>query len=305
EYVLGLIAKEQEYQRAGAVDDAQISALGKQWGAKYVVAIKAAKSIDGFYLEAKMVDVEKAYVAKMGAATSRLAGDSDLKAAAGKIIGLLGIGGEPNAGAASAPQTSASQPPASTPQAAVSQPSAVSSQFTDSRNRQKYSAVSIGGKTWTAENLNYKTGKSWCYGNDESNCKKYGRLYDWKTAKRACPKGWHLPSQAEWDGLVEAVGGEEAAGKRLKSKTGWVDASGGGTDDYGFSALPGGYRGYGGHRYYGVGSFNDAGYGGLWWSAAESGAHYARYRNMYGNSGQADEGSGGKGDGFSVRCVKD
>jgi len=53
------------------------------------------------------------------------------------------------------------------------------------------------------------------------NCKKYGRLYDWDEAMKACPKGWHLPSDKEWQTLVDFAGGDKVAGKQLKAKNGW------------------------------------------------------------------------------------
>jgi hypothetical protein len=70
--------------------------------------------------------------------------------------------------------------------------------FADARDGKKYGAVEIGIQTWMAENLNYNASGSKCSGNSESNCQKYGRLYNWSTARNACPKGWHLPSDAEW-----------------------------------------------------------------------------------------------------------
>jgi uncharacterized protein (TIGR02145 family) len=170
--------------------------------------------------------------------------------------------------------------------------------FTDKRDGKTYRRVAIGGKTWMAENLNYETEKSWCYDNKESNCNKYGRLYDWKTAMTACPAGWHLPSNAEWDGLVGAAGGETTAGKKLKSiSDGWND-NGNGTDEYGFSALPGGNR-------FSGGGFRNAGYNGVWWAATENGAGIAYYRNMNYFDDYVGSGSNYKSYAWSVRCVGD
>ncbi|MDR2693532.1 MAG: hypothetical protein LBB74_04875, partial [Chitinispirillales bacterium] len=78
--------------------------------------------------------------------------------------------------------------------------------FTDTRDGRKYRVVKIGNQRWMAQNLNYQTAdSSWCYGNDNSNCDTYGRLYAWSAAKTACPAGWHLPSRAEWDILSNFV----------------------------------------------------------------------------------------------------
>ena len=96
--------------------------------------------------------------------------------------------------------------------------------------------VIIGGKVWMAENLNRATANSKCYGNDASNCAKWGRLYTWAGAENACPAGWHLPSDAEWTVLTDYlgdIGDASTVGKRLKSTTGWLGAHGNGTDDYG------------------------------------------------------------------------
>ena len=93
--------------------------------------------------------------------------------------------------------------------------------FTDFRDGQTYRTVKIGEQVWMAENLNFKTDSSWCYNDEESNCQKYGRLYSWNAAKSACPADWHLPSKAEFETLLKAVGGMESRIRKMK-KNGWV-----------------------------------------------------------------------------------
>ncbi|MCL2220657.1 MAG: fibrobacter succinogenes major paralogous domain-containing protein [Chitinispirillia bacterium] len=156
--------------------------------------------------------------------------------------------------------------------------------------------VEIGGLTWMAENLNRATSNSWCYNNADSNCVKYGRLYTWEAAKTACPSGWRLPDTADWRRLVEVAGGSSVGGSTLKSTSGW-HSNGNGTDEFGFSALPGGYR-------VTNGTFFNAGYGGYWWSATERGSGSAWRRAMYYTSGLVIENDSGKGHGFSARCVR-
>jgi uncharacterized protein (TIGR02145 family) len=114
---------------------------------------------------------------------------------------------------------------------------------------------------------------------------------------RACPSGWHLPARQEWNDLVKAAGGNKA-GKALKSSSGW-SRGGNGADTYGFSALPGGLRGYS------VGSFGDAGDYGIWWTASANGSGFAYYRIMYYNYDDVGENYDDKDYGFSVRCVLD
>jgi hypothetical protein len=89
--------------------------------------------------------------------------------------------------------------------------------FADSRDGKKYATIKIGSQIWMAENLNYNANGSKCYGNDESNCQKYGRLYNWNTAMKVCPSGWHLPNGDEWQKLVDIAGGDETAGVILKA----------------------------------------------------------------------------------------
>jgi uncharacterized protein (TIGR02145 family) len=196
--------------------------------------------------------------------------------------------------------------------------------FTDERDGRTYRTVKMpDGKIWMAQNLNYKpeSGNYWFYKKDESMGEKYGRLYDWDTAMVVSPVGWHLPSLEEWNDLVSAVGGEEVAGKKLKSKNGWNNkddgSNGNGTDDFGFSALPGGDR-----DYY-DGSFYGAGAGGYWWTAAEHSNGFAYhvcmhsccdysdldddydYDDVYVDHNKVYVSNGSKRVGHSVRCVKD
>ena len=170
---------------------------------------------------------------------------------------------------------------------------------TDARDGKKDKVVKIGSQTWMAENLNYNASDSKCYDNKPDNCAKYGRLYNWQTAKTACPKGWHLPNNDEWQKIVDFAGGDNFAGKKLKAVSGWY-SNGSGTDNYGFSALPGGYGRSGGNFY-------GAGFDGDWWSSSENerDSDYAQYRFMRYNYEYASRSNGSKTSLFSVRCVQD
>ncbi|WP_290737324.1 FISUMP domain-containing protein [Fibrobacter sp. UBA3718] len=79
----------------------------------------------------------------------------------------------------------------------------------DPRDGRVYKTTTIGAQTWMAENLDYEIADSYCYNNDTSNCKKYGRLYTRDAALKACPAGWHLPSMEEFRILIKTVGGEK------------------------------------------------------------------------------------------------
>jgi len=149
--------------------------------------------------------------------------------------------------------------------------------FTDPRDGKVYKTVKIGEQVWMAENLNFECEGSKCYDDDPSNAEIYGRLYDWVTAMKVCPPGWHLPSKEEGVELVDFAGGREIAGKKLKAKSGWNESWKGmkiskedlkgrevnGTDEYGFSALPGGYTGFNECFFFG----GEIGY---WWTGSSS-----------------------------------
>ena len=173
--------------------------------------------------------------------------------------------------------------------------------FTDDRDGKEYRYVTICSQIWMAENLNYNASSSKCYGNDPENCEKYGRLYDWSTALTVCPSGWHLPNNEEWSILILDYVGEDFAGTKLKATSGWDEN---GTDDYGFSALPGGFCDEGGFRY---AYSNNTDYNiGFMWSADEyengRDAYSLLFIDGYGIEMLDDN---LKSRWLSVRCIKD
>ena len=113
----------------------------------------------------------------------------------------------------------------------------------DSRDGQEYKTVKIGSQVWMAENLSYASEESFCYTRFGYDCRKYGRFYTWDVAKNVCPAGWHLPTAAEFEELVDFVGGRDSAAVKLKSAEGWSHY-GNGTDEYGFNGTPSGFRDY-------------------------------------------------------------
>jgi uncharacterized protein (TIGR02145 family) len=165
----------------------------------------------------------------------------------------------------------------------------------DNRDGKKYKTVIIGVQTWMAENLNYDAKDSKCYDDKPENCSKYGRLYNWETAKEVCPDAWHLPSDEEWTKLTGFIGNN--AGVKLKATSGW-NSSSNGTDNYGFSALPGGWRNS-------DGSFFQVDSNGSWWSATGYDSHNAYSRNVLYNGSVMGEYSSSKFNLCSVRCVRD
>jgi uncharacterized protein (TIGR02145 family) len=189
------------------------------------------------------------------------------------------------------------------------------STFTDTRDGKIYKTVQIGSQVWMAENLNYATGKSRCYDNNSSNCNVYGRLYDWETAKNACPSGWHLPTVAEWKNLIKFLDptadttqccGNTAGGKMKSMGTQyWQSPNADATNSSCFSGLPGGdcYFSSDGSS----ASFNLIGEYGYWWSSTDGGgtSNYAwAYILSSGSNGFPQKGAS-KLYGHSVRCLRD
>jgi len=183
--------------------------------------------------------------------------------------------------------------------------------FTDPRDGKVYRIVQIGNQTWFAENINYEGVSGWCYDNDPFNCEIYGKLYDWNSAMNVCPSGWHLPSDDEWkilEGTVDSqygVGDPEwdedclrgfDVGKKLKSVSGWND-NGNGTDDYGFTALPGGYNS--------VGQFILIGDLAKFWTSTQSSYDESWFREFHFMISTSYRLYGTGSLGNSVRCIKD
>ena len=165
---------------------------------------------------------------------------------------------------------------------------------------------------------NLTTGAYVWYENDISWKDSYGALYNWYAtvdANGLCPTGWHIPTTDEWTALTDFIGGTNSPyGNELKScrqvnspqgggcntteHPRWNEIGENGTDDYGFSGLPGGGRSS-------SGIFGGIVNHGIWWSSSEHSSIYARSRILSYNSSYIHMGSNYKQDGFSVRCLRD
>ncbi len=189
--------------------------------------------------------------------------------------------------------------------------------------------IKIGDQIWMVKNLDVDTFKNgepileakteeewvnagkkkrpaWCYyDNDPTNGEKYGKLYNWHAVndpRGLAPSGWHIPSDEEWTILTDHLGGVEVAGKKMKFTEFWAEnkgISGNGSNESGFSGLPGGARDI-------DGQFEDLFRFGSWWSSSEGGGTYGPWTRGLGCPYDlARKGSEYKNAGISVRCVKD
>lgn len=186
-----------------------------------------------------------------------------------------------------------------------------------------YKTVTIGTQIWMAENLkatkyndgtsipNVSNSTAWSQlttgalcdlYNKSSNSEIYGKLYNWHAVNtgKLCPIGWHVPSNEEWSTLIDYLGGESVAGGKLKEigTTHWSSPNEGATNETGFSALPGGLRGS-------SGAFGSVVTSTLWWSSTQSDTNNAYYHSVYSWYNSVSKDYHDKGNGFSVRCVRD
>ncbi len=181
--------------------------------------------------------------------------------------------------------------------------------FTDPRDSINYPYVTIGNQIWMAKNLAYVSPKgSYAYDDEDRFVKDYGRLYTFDAAERACPDGWHLPSDKDWKDLEVFLGmdlktadslewrrsGDVALA--LKNKSGWW-SGGNGANTSRFSALPGGFRTEGGR--YEV--FGDVG---TFWTSSYASESHSWGRGMVYYETGVYRWKYNKMEGYSVRCLK-
>jgi uncharacterized protein (TIGR02145 family) len=168
--------------------------------------------------------------------------------------------------------------------------------FIDKRDNNVYRTIKIGGVTWMAENLKYKAKNgALFFDNDLNNIPQYGVLYEWKTALKSCPDGWHLPSGAEFQVLINHFEQTETWGKVA-------------SDPSSFGIQLGGMQDY-------EGTFSEMDESGYYWTSTEydkSNAEYFSYLliderpviDISRKEDIADIHGTEKSNKYSVRCLK-
>jgi len=183
-----------------------------------------------------------------------------------------------------------------------------------------YETVRIGNQTWMAENLNtrrYSDGTSiqyFEYNDDSANVRVYGRLYRWAAAMRnaassnsipsrvqgASPVGWHIPSDAEWQVLIDNLGGNAVAGGKLKEAgtLHWASPNAGATNESKFNALPSGWFDF-------TGEFRRIGEWSFITTSTAPGSYSVYARVLKSDLTSANRGDLHPDDAIPIRCVKD
>jgi uncharacterized protein (TIGR02145 family) len=155
------------------------------------------------------------------------------------------------------------------------------------------------GKQWMTRNLDVNTAPSYCYEDAEPNCRRYGRLYTWESARRVCQSlgdGWRLPTDDEWRQMAKHYGGVSEDSED-KGKAAYKGLLAGGNS--GFNALFGGGRSE-------DGQYARLEAHGFYWTASESDPASGWFYN-FGRGGLAlhRQSGGEKPRAFSVRCVRE
>ena len=169
------------------------------------------------------------------------------------------------------------------------------STFEDSRDGKTYDIVKIGSQVWFAENLSFEieNDASLCYENSSSNCFTQGRLYRGDDVLLACPAGWHVPSEEEWNTLIEYMGGSEIAEALFAPDAEIFD------EKVNFNLLPSG-------RFYSsVVGFEDINQIGYYWTSTEGVSQFSETKFVQyipGASLSFDQSSVGRN--LSCRCVQ-
>lgn len=164
--------------------------------------------------------------------------------------------------------------------------------FTDPRDGNVYKTVEINGQIWLAENLRFEGAKHYAPDNYKRYIKKYGCLYKWEDAMRACPEGWHLPSKEEFNNLLNAAGSSDKERFKNLCAIEWE-----GKDSLGFKALPAGLH---------IGfDYSNFGFGSYFWSSTECRAYGNEAYHLIIEPDEAILTDGSENSAYSVRCIKD
>ena len=200
-----------------------------------------------------------------------------------------------------------------------------------------YKTVTIGDQVWMKENLrtgSYRDG-SWLLtnlyadfewasagpacciyhpsyvdglNNESDILDAYGMLYNWyavNDSRGLCPVGWRIPTEADWETLIDFLGGPDEAGGKLKSKRTapddhprWEVPNEGASDAVSFAAIPSGYRAS-------LGMYEGVGYYACWWSSTQYDANYAYSYYIHTTDTYLELSNDRKRAGYSVRCIKE
>ena len=169
--------------------------------------------------------------------------------------------------------------------------------FIDPRDDKSYAIVAIGKFHWFADNLNWEINGSYCYENEDKNCETYGRLYKWEIALNACPQGWHLSTDYEWQALELAVGMEfqELAFRSNRGKDEGLKLKVGGS--IGFNAKYAGWRRK-------DGTYRAMGDNAAFWTSTDADLAHAWHRDINTGDEFVYRSRVYKPYAMSVRCVK-